>query len=118
MASTNQPRLSVHVQISVKPQDVPAFLDALKPCQNGCLSEKECLYFDVFHDGKGNFRFLEIWTGTEEWFRSVQMNRSYYEPYTSITQPMWTKERLVEFSFQEEGWLGMKKAYVEGAIKN
>lgn len=117
-SDNTQPLLGVHVSISISPADVTAFLAALKPCQQGCASEKECLFFDVFHDGQGNFRFMEIWVGDEEWFRRVQFAKPYYEPYTSITQPMWTKERVIEFRPQVPGWLKVKKAYVEPGLIN
>ena len=116
-SATSAALLSVHVTIRVAPASVPAFLDAFRPCQAGCLSEPECLYFDVFHDGNGLFRFVEIWTHTKESFQSVQMNKPYYEPYTTLTKPLWLEERRTEYFDQLPGFLGVKGGYIEGRVR-
>src|SRR2546423_5908100 len=68
-------QLSLHVTIQVAPHDVDAFLEALRPCWEGCVSEKENLFFDVFQDPEtpGLFRFVELWSEDKEWFYAVQL---------------------------------------------
>ncbi|ETN47149.1 uncharacterized protein HMPREF1541_01340 [Cyphellophora europaea CBS 101466] len=119
MATTpsTQPPLSVHVTIRVSPTNAPRFLELLRPCQEGCLSEPQCLYFDVFHDGHGLFRFVEVWTLTRAEFESVQMRKPYYEPYLSLTTPMWTQDRDIQYFEQVPGWLGVRGAYFEGRVR-
>lgn len=116
-ASSAKPLLGVHVTIRVAPASVPAFLDAFGPCQAGCLTEPECMYFDVFHDGQGTFRFVELWTLTREQFQNIQMNKPYYEPYLTITKPMWVEDRRIEYFDQMPGYLGLDRKYVEGRIR-
>lgn len=116
-SSSTKPLLSVHVTIRVAPASVPAFLDAFRPCQAGCLSEPQCLYFDVFYDGQGLFRFVEIWTYSREEFETIQMNRPYYEPYTTLTKPLWVEDRRIEYFDQMPEFLGLRGKYVDGRIR-
>ena len=93
--STANRSLFLYVTIRVSPSDVPAFLEAFRPCWEGVVSEPENIYFDVTQDPErpGLFRFVEVWTKDKEWFLSNQLNKPYYEPYLKITQPMWIEER-------------------------
>lgn len=75
------------------------------------------MYFDVFHDGQGTFRFVELWTLTREQFENVQMNRPYYEPYLTITKPMWVEPRRIEYFDQLPGYLGLDRKYIEGRVR-
>lgn len=115
--SSTKPLLGVHVTIRIAPESVPTFLEYFGPCQAGCLAEPACMYFDVFHDGQGTFRFVELWMLTREEFVNVQMNRPYYEPYLTITTPMWVEPRRIEYFDQMPGYLGVDKKYIEGRVR-
>lgn len=108
------------VTIHVSPEDVPAFLDALRPVWGLCLKEPECLYFDVFHSPSepGKFRFVEVWAKDEKWFNEHQMTKSYYEPYTKVTEPMWIQPRKMEFFDRVGGWSYVDAKYLEGSQKS
>jgi quinol monooxygenase YgiN len=95
MSTQAEPPLFLHVAIQVAPKDVPAFLEALKPCWQACVNEPECLFFDVTQDPEnpGSFRFVEAWSKGKEWFIKHQITKPYYAPYLAITQPMWVGER-------------------------
>ena len=112
-------RMTLFVTITVHPKDHDEFLKALRPCWQGCIQEPECIYFDVFHssDNPGTFRFVEVWTENREWFKTVQLNRSYYEPYLSITKPMWVKDREMVYLDRVPNWNFVDKRYLDGSIK-
>lgn len=73
MASSTIPALSLHVNITIDPENVDKFLGYLKPAYDGVCAEPECVYFEVFQDPEkpGRFRFVEHWNCTKEWFMSV-----------------------------------------------
>ncbi|KAK5051495.1 hypothetical protein LTR84_003147 [Exophiala bonariae] len=109
---TNQTTLIVTIRVS--PNDVPAFLDALRPVWELCAKEPELLYFDVFHSPSepGKFRFVEVWAKDEKWFNEHQLTKSYYEPYTKVTEPMWIKPREMEFFDRVRGWSYVTEKYL------
>ena len=112
--------LTLHVTIKVAPENIESFLEALRPCWQGCLDEPECIFFDVFHDpaNPGTFKFVECWTESEKWFREVQWNRPYYGPYTEITKPMWLEPREVLFFERVDGWSFADDRYLAGRVNS
>ena len=104
---------ALHVTIQVAPHDVPAFLEALRPCWAGCASEEENLFFDVFEDPEtpGLFRFVELWSKDKEWFFDVQFKKPYYKPYLEKTVPMWIADR-------EQPFASMKESVLTGEREN
>jgi quinol monooxygenase YgiN len=108
---------SLHVTITVDPSNIDAFLAAFRPCYEAVTAEPDCTYFEVFHslDEPGVFRFVENWSKSPEWFREVicgspaiynllttyatqnQLTKEYYKPYLEATQPMWVKDRKLNF---------------------
>ncbi|KIX07913.1 uncharacterized protein Z518_02567 [Rhinocladiella mackenziei CBS 650.93] len=109
---------TLHVTIQVDPSNVEPFLAALRPCWAACIREPECILFDVFHSGAepGTFRFTEVWTKDEKWFREHQLTKPYYEPYLAITQPMWVADRKMEFFERIGGWCYIDEAYSVGSV--
>jgi quinol monooxygenase YgiN len=113
-------QLTLHVTIRVAPENIKPFLEALRPCWQGVVNEPECVFFDVFHDSAnpGTFRFVECWTKDEKWFREVQLKRSYYEPYNTITAQMWLVPRELQFMDRVEGWSFASDGYLAGSVKD
>ncbi|KAF2707230.1 hypothetical protein K504DRAFT_535755 [Pleomassaria siparia CBS 279.74] len=107
------PSISLHVHITIDPSNVEKFLEALKPGYEGVIAEPENTYFEVFHnpENPGEFKFVENWNGTKEWFMNVQMKKPYYEPYLAITEPMFIKERTFEIWGRMPGkeWVSVKE---------
>lgn len=60
--------ISLHVNITVAPENVDKFLAAFKPCFDAVTAEPECTFFEVFHDqdNPGRFRFVENWSKDKE----------------------------------------------------
>ena len=64
---------SIHVTITVAPENAEKFLALLKPCFDAVTAEPECLFFEVFQDPEepGSFRFVENWSKDKEWLITV-----------------------------------------------
>ena len=60
--------ISLHVNITVAPENVDKFLAAFKTCFDAVTAEPECTFFEVFHDvdNPGDFRFVENWSKDKE----------------------------------------------------
>jgi quinol monooxygenase YgiN len=116
----NPTQTTLIVTIRISPPDIPAFLDALRPCWQACAKEPELIYFDVFHSPSepGKFRFVEVWTKDEKWFNEHQLTKSYYGPYTEVTEPMWIQPREMEFFNRVGGWCYVNGRYLEGIQKS
>jgi quinol monooxygenase YgiN len=65
-------RISLHVKITVAPENVAAFLAALKPCWDAVVAEKECVFFEVFQKEPGEFCFIENWHASMEHLMTVR----------------------------------------------
>jgi hypothetical protein len=59
-----------------KPENVDAFLEALKPAYDAVIAEPENVFFQVFQNPQnpGEFKFIENWNGSVEWFMSVRIH--------------------------------------------
>jgi quinol monooxygenase YgiN len=60
MTSTT-PRGSLHVYITVAPENMEKFLEALKPVYDAVCAEPGCVSFEVYHSNEepGAFKFVE-----------------------------------------------------------
>jgi hypothetical protein len=79
------PGISLHVKITVAPENVEKFLEALKPAYDAVVAEPECTFFQVLHnqDEPGVFKFVENWDADLEWIMNVR-NFSPLWPHTLI----------------------------------
>lgn len=68
------PSVSLHVSITVAPENTAKFLDLLKPVYDLVSAEPECVFFEVFQNPAvpGEFKFVENWHATVEWVRDVR----------------------------------------------
>jgi quinol monooxygenase YgiN len=96
-----KPRLFLHISFHISPADIPAFLDALRPCWQAFVNEPECLYFDVTQDPQnpGHLRFVEGWDASREWFLKEQMRKAYYTPFFEAIKPMELEQRELKFYY-------------------
>lgn len=120
MAALIKPtQLTLVVTISISPDDIEPFLTALRPAWEACSREPECVYFDIFHSPTepGNFRFVEVWTKDEKWFREHQLTKPYYTPYEKITQPMLLAPKGLEFFERASGWNYVDNEYLVGSVR-
>lgn len=64
---------SLHVTITIAPENVKPFLEALKPCFDAVAAEKECTFIEIFQDQErpGVFRYVENWSKPKEWVMEV-----------------------------------------------
>jgi len=65
--------ISLHVRITIAPENVPAFLESLKPVYDAVTAEPECTLFQVYQSPEepGVFKFVEHWNASKEWMVSV-----------------------------------------------
>lgn len=86
---------SLHLDVTVAPENVDKFLAAFKPCYEAVIAEPENTFFEVFQeaDQPGHFRIVENWSKGKDWFMAVQLTKDYYKPYLEATESMWIKPR-------------------------
>ncbi|KAF2751192.1 hypothetical protein M011DRAFT_473700 [Sporormia fimetaria CBS 119925] len=105
--------ISLHVEITVAPENVDKFLEALKPCYEAVIAEEKCTFFEVFHSAEnpGVFKFVENWDATVEWLMANQLNKPYYKPYLEATEPMWIKPRTHHIweVLEDQSWTYVSK---------
>jgi hypothetical protein len=84
---------SIHVSITVAPENVEKFLDALKPVYDAVVAEPNCTLFQVFHKAEepGVFRFVENWNATVDWLVNV-LHIPPSEPFPRYSQPVHSSE--------------------------
>ena len=65
--------ISLHVTITVAPENAEKFLDAFKTCFDLVTKEPQCTFFEVFRDPEtpGRFKWVENWSKGREWFFEV-----------------------------------------------
>ncbi|KAF1851579.1 uncharacterized protein K460DRAFT_37521 [Cucurbitaria berberidis CBS 394.84] len=119
MAPYTGPTVSLHVTITVAPENASKFLELLKPCYDAVTAEPECVFFEVYQNPEvpGEFKFVENWHASKEWIKTVQLSRDYYKPYVASTEPLWIKPRGLEILERMPGntWLSIKKEYTEAS---
>ncbi|OCL10314.1 hypothetical protein AOQ84DRAFT_289535 [Glonium stellatum] len=89
--------LSLHIKITVAPENGEKFLAALKPVFEKVVAEPECTYFEVFQNPEtpGAFCLVQNWNCTKQEMIEVQ-RKDYYKPYVAETEAMWVKPREIE----------------------
>jgi quinol monooxygenase YgiN len=112
-------QLVLQVTIRIDVSNITSFLAALRPVWKSCISEPECIFFDVSHSPTepGTFRFVEVWKGDQKWFEDVQLKKEYYTPYVEVTRPMWVAERELVYTERVEGWSYAADMYLEKSIR-
>jgi hypothetical protein len=66
--------ITILVTISVAPENVPVFLEALHECVNNCVKEPECERFEVFQSStEGTFYLVETWRESKDWLIQVRL---------------------------------------------
>jgi quinol monooxygenase YgiN len=69
------PSFSLHVKITVAPENAQKFLDALKPAYDAVTAEPECIFFEVYQSEEepGVFKFVENWNASKDWMMNVSI---------------------------------------------
>ncbi len=67
--------ISLHVSVTVAPENADKFLAAFKPCFDAVTAEPECTFFEVYRDADtpGRFMWVENWSKDKEWFFKVSV---------------------------------------------
>lgn len=65
--------LSLHVTVTVAPENAEELLRRAKPILDLVAAEPECLYFEVIQSAEqpGRFKIVENWSKDLEWFMKV-----------------------------------------------
>lgn len=68
------PTLSLHVKLTIAPENVQKFLEALKPAYDAVCAEPECTFFEVYQlqDQPGTLKFVENWNADVKWMTEVR----------------------------------------------
>ena len=66
--------LSLHVTVTVAPENVDKFLDHLRPAYEAVAAEPECTFFEVYisSDQPGVLRWVEGWSKDRKWLLEVR----------------------------------------------
>ncbi|KAH6673858.1 hypothetical protein B0J14DRAFT_541611 [Halenospora varia] len=109
------PGLSLHVTITIAPENEEKFLAAFRTVWELVAAEPECIFFEIYKSATelGVFSWVEGWTKDQKWLMEVQLQKEYYKPYFAITEPMFIKPR--EFKIYEKlpGWAKAKPEHFE-----
>lgn len=67
------PGISMHVQVTIAPENVPRYLELMKPVFDAVVAEPECTFFEVYHDPAkpGVLKWVENWTKPVTWLMEV-----------------------------------------------
>ncbi|KAF1993400.1 hypothetical protein P154DRAFT_527776 [Amniculicola lignicola CBS 123094] len=92
------PSISLHVKVTVAPENREIFLAEFKKVYDLVVLEPECTFFELYEnkDEPGAFKWVENWNATREWLMSVQIPKDYYKPYFAATEPLFIKPRDFE----------------------
>lgn len=95
------PTVSLHVKITIAPENVDKFLGHFKSIYDIVSSEPECLFFEVYQnpDVPGEFKLVENWNATQEWVRDVRFN-------LSLSSSVFGGARRMECAFMLTGCAG------------
>ncbi|KAF4629857.1 hypothetical protein G7Y89_g8293 [Cudoniella acicularis] len=103
--------LSLHVTVTVAPENVQQFLAHLQPAFEVVAAEPECTFFEVYtsSDQPGVIRWVEGWSKDRQWLLQVQFQKDYYKPYIAATEPLFIKPREFQiFDKLPSGWAKSK----------
>ncbi|KAK8102598.1 hypothetical protein PG984_015744 [Apiospora sp. TS-2023a] len=84
---------SLHVTVHIAPENWPKFKAAMQPVYEKVIQEPECVYFEIYRspEDPGTITWVENWTTSPEWLKTVQIPKEYYKEYLEITRPMFIK---------------------------
>ncbi|KAH8602389.1 hypothetical protein B0O99DRAFT_499742 [Bisporella sp. PMI_857] len=110
--------LSVHITITVAPENVDKFLEALRPTFEAVTREPLNTFFEVYHDPKkpGVFKLVEHWDADVGYMMGVQLKKDYYKPYHAVVDPLFLKPLEVEIysRFPGNEWASVRKEAYPG----
>lgn len=92
------PSISLHVKITVAPENIQKFLDALKPAYDAVVAEPENTLFEVYQDpaNPGAFKFVENWNASLEWLRDVSSVNGIFKYRALMTVIGAIKEGILQ----------------------
>ena len=70
---TSSPGISLHVTVTVAPENADELLRLARPILDVIAAEPECLYFEVVQSKEqpGRFQIVENWNKDIDWFMNV-----------------------------------------------
>ncbi|KAK5062832.1 hypothetical protein LTR84_004907 [Exophiala bonariae] len=101
--------LSSGVILSVKvwiPEDkMTEFFELFEPAYRAVVAEPECRFFVVSRHPQDPtcLSWVEGWSKDVQWLQEVQLNKPYYQPYLSTTEPWFLRDRVVELTVVKDG---------------
>lgn len=113
---STHPQLTLIVHFHIKPHLIETWKAAHRPVWAACAAEPECLYFDVFADplNPGEFRLVEVWDATREWFETRQLTKSYYGTLWEKSRPTWEREMSIEYLERVREGFSFNEKFLEG----
>jgi quinol monooxygenase YgiN len=71
--SSEDIQVSLHVKITIAPENVDKFFEYMKPAYDAVCAEKECTYFEIYHNPNvpGELKWIENWTASMDWLMGV-----------------------------------------------
>lgn len=65
--------LSLHISVTVAPENVDKYLASFKTCFDAVVAEPECTFFELFANAEtpGHFKWVENWSKDKEWLLKV-----------------------------------------------
>lgn len=123
MSSPEQPaappttvQLTLIVTFHIKSHLIEDWKAAHRPVWAACAAEPECIYFDVFlnPDNPGEFRLVEVWDASRDWFETKQLTKPYYETLWARSRPTWEREVKIEYLERLGEGFSYKEKFLEG----
>jgi hypothetical protein len=73
MSHYDGPSISLHVKITIAPENVQNFISYFKPIYDVVAAEPECIFFEVYQNSAapGEFKWVENWVQSVEWLQNV-----------------------------------------------
>ncbi|KAL2145838.1 hypothetical protein VTI28DRAFT_6135 [Corynascus sepedonium] len=110
--------LSIHIKITVHPENSETYLAALRPLFEEATAEPLNIFCEVYRDDKnpGVFRIVENWNCSLDHMMNVQMKKDYYNPYYEATESLFIKPQVIEIFSRMPGtdWVRVKKEFYPG----
>jgi len=94
-----QKQLTLFVTFYVQSSCIEKWKTAHRPVWTACAAEPEYIYFEIFQNPKkpGQFRLVEVWNESREWFEMKQLTKPYYGTLWEWSRPTWEKEIQIEY---------------------
>ncbi|KAH7324978.1 hypothetical protein B0I35DRAFT_449760 [Stachybotrys elegans] len=98
--------ISLHVSVTISPENVTRFFEFFKPVYEAVIAEPECSFFEVYQspEDPGALHWVENWSQSVEWLIKVQLTKPYYQEYLEATEPMFIKPREFKVVHHVEGY--------------